>query len=62
MEFRKELGSEVTVGNEDIMGDERARTMFSGSRSFAEWGLVAISELILFPRENEGQVQTQKEE
>lgn len=45
----KELGRELTVEEGDVMGDEGACARLAIPGSLAEWGLVAVPELVLLP-------------
>lgn len=47
--FGDELGGEIAVEDGDMGGDEGGGTGFAGSSSLAEWGLIAVPELVSFP-------------
>ena len=47
--FGKELGGQVTIGDGDLIGEERAVAGVPGSGAFAERGLIAVAKLFFLP-------------
>lgn len=56
----EELGGEVAVGNGNIMGNKGRGSGVEGAGSLAEGGLIAGSEFVLLPWEDEGEVKSEE--